>query len=437
MWKIAAGLLFMGFGLLRSFYILQQALRLTRVQEHFLDLTLPSILSLNSANNDDQDANHSRFAYAFVIGGCDPERLPTYQNYLFNIAVATRILRRLGSQADVVALFQMSQTATQLQLPTEDLQLLHTQNVKVYYIPQQTTGRESFYRTQLDKFRILGLTQYEKVLFMDGDIMPVCSLDRLMEFDKFQENVVMHGLYEPFNGGFFMLKTGHLEEVQQIIEKREAMTQLEYPYFDFDVGWGQNLINDPWKSERETGTNWTFLAGFADQGLLYYYTKYHRKSVSVLYRTGVAKHYGWNGTAVAEIGPFNDTVKHLYNETDPMVRLPGKHSRLAYPLNCFVHFTGASKPWLLGGAPKDCCVPETQNKSAKHFWMYELSELLREHGRTDVDLQTHWDQKKKKQRPPLGMYPTYSQVLNASSNILTPLQRVHPQPMGRIVPDTA
>jgi hypothetical protein len=435
-WKLAGGLMFIGLGLLQSLYHLQQSLQLSKLQEQFHDFTLPFLLfpntEVSSKNYYDQDDHdtYSRFAYAFVIGGCDPTNLPTYQNYLFNIAIAARNLKRLGSKADVVVLFQMSKTATDLQLPKEDLELLHAENVTVYYIPQQLTGRESFYRTQLDKFRILGLTQYEKVLFMDGDIMPLCNLDPFMEFEKFQENVVMEGLYEPFNGGFFMLKTGYLGEIQKVIEKREAMAaELEYPHFDFTIGWGQDLTYDPWVSLRETGTNWSFLAGFADQGLLYYYTKYHRKSVSVLHRDGGVRHYGWNGTAVTETGPFNETIDSLHNDTnlDSMIRLPGKHSRFHYPFNCFVHFTGNAKPWLLGGAPEDCCVPETQNKSAKHFWMYELSEILKEHGRTDVDIQSHWDQKKKRQRPALGLYPTYTQVINASSNIMTPLKRFRPR----------
>lgn len=139
-WKVAGGLLFVSVALLQSFYHLQQSFQLSKFQEPFVDLTLPFVLSPTARDDDDDDdgndAIHSRFAYAFVIGGCDPTNLPTYQNYLFNIAIAARVLKRLGSQADVVALFQMSQTATELQLPKEDLQLLHAQNFTVYYIPQ-------------------------------------------------------------------------------------------------------------------------------------------------------------------------------------------------------------------------------------------------------------------------------------------------------------
>ncbi len=343
---------------------------------------------------------------------------------MFSIAVAARILKRLGNKADVVALFQMSETATKLQLPNEDLQLLDSQNVIIYSIPPQK--RETFYRTQLDKFRILGLQQYEKILFLDGDIMPLCNLDPFLSSRQFQENVVIEGLREPFNGGFFLLKTGYLDEIQQIIAKREAKAaQLDYPHFDLTMGWGHNLINDPWTSELQSGTQWSFLAAFADQGLLYYYAKYHRKSVSVVHRTGAIAHYGWNGVAVTKIKPFHQTTDAFLNDDSPRIRLPGKHSQMKYPFHCFVHFSGLSKPWLKGGAPPECCRPNTQYKSAKHFWMYELSELLKEQGRTDINVRTHWKKRKKAHLPPLGFFPTYLQVVNASTNLLTPLTRVY------------
>ena len=146
----------------------------------------------------------SPFAYGFVIGGCDPGRIESYQNYLFNIAIAAKILRERGSTADVIALFQVSESAKTHELAPEDLRLLHALGVYVYYIPQQTHGQQSFYRTQLDKFRILGLTQYERVLFLDGDVMPIANLDYMFEMSvngTLQDNIVLQGIHEPANGG--------------------------------------------------------------------------------------------------------------------------------------------------------------------------------------------------------------------------------------------
>jgi len=40
-------------------------------------------------------------------------------------------------------------------------------NIKVEYIPKAED--ESFYRIMLDKYLTLGLVQYKRVLFLDGD----------------------------------------------------------------------------------------------------------------------------------------------------------------------------------------------------------------------------------------------------------------------------
>jgi hypothetical protein len=142
-----------------------------------------------------------RFAYAYVVGGCDPSNA-FYKAYLYNILVAARILRDEGSKADIVLMiqvrtlslivihpfillltrlqcFQMASQTDATVLPEEDSRLLEAMKIKVIYIPKSKT--ENFYTTMLDKFRILGLVEYDRILFMDGDVMPVTSLDYIME----------------------------------------------------------------------------------------------------------------------------------------------------------------------------------------------------------------------------------------------------------------
>jgi hypothetical protein len=381
----------------------------------------------------------SPFAYAFVIGGCDPDNESSYQNYLFNILIGAKILKERGSTADVVALFQVSSKAMRTRLPDKDSRLLHALGVYVYYIPQQAAGIESFYRTQLDKFRILGLTQYKRILFLDGDVMPLANLDYLFDFSAngiIQENLVVQGIYEPANGGFFMLEPGHLQQANDIVQWREQTgKQSPYPYFDAVVGWGHTLaVDDPWRSRGETGTNWTFLAAFADQGLLYYYTKYARQSVSIVLRNGTVENWALsndpdnstsaNGTIVrtvqlqsALVSPFDEAVK-----TSNRVILRGKHNMDGAPFHSFIHFTGTRKPWLS---------PPVESKNATllelncmasdtNYWFWKLMELDKEFN-IGLNFSSHWSTGE--QRPPLGMYPVYAQILNATSNLLTPLER--------------
>jgi hypothetical protein len=60
------------------------------------------------------------------------------------------------------------------------------------------------YRTMLDKFRILSLTECNRVLFMDGDVMARGSFDYLYHLSMsgtLGENVVVAGKTEPVKGG--------------------------------------------------------------------------------------------------------------------------------------------------------------------------------------------------------------------------------------------
>jgi hypothetical protein len=238
------------------------------------------------------------YAYAYVVAGCDPEQ-PSYRSYLYNIAIGTRILRLAGSRADVVVMIQMAHSSLTKKLPEQDARLLEAMKIRTLYLPP--SPHESFYRSMMSKFLILGFTQYKRVIFLDADVLPVADLDFLMELSEkgiLEENLIVMGRAEPANGGFFMLKPYHgaLDEINQLIQRRrESGKRYGYPYFDPVSGWGHVIENDSWQSKEEKGTNWTFWAAFADQGLLYHWTKYHRQSVSIAKGKRV-ENWGNNGT---------------------------------------------------------------------------------------------------------------------------------------------
>ena len=434
--------------LLASFFRIHKALHLHGLESALIHQQIvgdPSQASIETSKQQHVHNNNnstttltnltSPFAYAFVIGGGDPDNTPSYQNYLFNVLIATIILKHQGSTADVVALFQVSAKAKRTRLPHKDVRLLHALGVHVYYIPQQTAGQESFYRTQLDKFRILGLTQYQRILFMDGDVMPLANLDYLFELSvggTLQENVVMQGFFEPANGGFFMLRPGYLKEINDIIQWRERTGKtLPYPHFDPLVGWGQPLpMDDPWVSKKQSGTNYTFLAAFADQGLLYYYTKYVRRSVSIVLRNGTVENWASvdttlsNGTTLKSVqrqSVLHKPMEEAKQASNPLT-VAGKHNRYCTPMSSFVHFTGRGKPWLKK-CPKGLN-NSTKLESAERYWFWNLMELDKEL-EIGLNFSTHWSTGR--QRPSLGLWPNYRTVREAQSNLLTKLERDYPE----------
>lgn len=88
----------------------------------------------------------SPYAYAFIVGGINPQH-PSYRGYLYNILIAARILRKRGSQADIVAHFQMAYLSADDNLPAADVHMLQKLDIQIRYIEKSAT--ESFYEAQV------------------------------------------------------------------------------------------------------------------------------------------------------------------------------------------------------------------------------------------------------------------------------------------------
>ena len=216
-------------------------------------------------------AHAPRFAYAYVISGCNEEA--PHRNYLYDISISTYLQREAGSTADVIVYVQMAYESKLDELVEQDRNLLEAMNIYVKYIPK--TAEESFYRTMLDKFLILGLVQYERVLFMDGDVLARGNLDYLFDLSVrgiLKRNIVTAGKTEPANGGFFMLAPTNnaTDRMMAIIRDKEARgKKLPYPHWDENVGWGHEFEEGDFarfKNGRRVD-KWNFYGAFADQGM--------------------------------------------------------------------------------------------------------------------------------------------------------------------------
>lgn len=227
--------------------------------------------NVTSPYTHDLNSEH-RFAYAYVIGGVQPEN-PSYRNYFNDIMISTYNQREEGSKADVVIFVQMAYGSQYDSITSEDSRLLGAMNISVKYIPKSED--ESFYRIMLDKFRVLGLTEYSRVIFMDGDVMAMGNLDYLFELSVkgvLKENVVFAGTTEPANGGFFLVtpKNDSTKRIRTIIaSKEERGSKLPYPHWDNAIGWGHELEDGEYiqllnERKKLTGEEaWNFYGSFA------------------------------------------------------------------------------------------------------------------------------------------------------------------------------
>jgi len=120
-----------------------------------------------------------------------------------------------------------------------------------------------------------------------------------------KENIIFAGKTEPASGGIFVLtpKEGSWEHILDIIHKKEARgAAMPYPHWNGTIGWGHELEDgDEMEFLIKNNNNnkmWNFYGAYADQGLLYHWTKYEEKSVSIVFRQRI-QNWGYDGNGKA------------------------------------------------------------------------------------------------------------------------------------------
>jgi hypothetical protein len=194
-----------------------------------------------------RDSPPRKWAYAFLMAGVDSQK-PAYRGILYNILVAAEILKE--SQADILVMIQMSRNTKSTGLPPNEERWLRDMKVKIEYL--EIPPAQNFYQIQFEKFRILQHTEYSRIMYMDGDVMPYCVMDYLFELSDPQDsskapllkkNVVLSWTSEPAHGGLFLLspEEGDYDNIQKIIEQREEEAMKGTELFDGRKGWGHAI----------------------------------------------------------------------------------------------------------------------------------------------------------------------------------------------------
>jgi len=370
--------------------------------------------SPNEPSTENGPSGHSlpkkRWAYAFLMAGCDPD-VRGHVGYLMNILASSHMLRTSGSEADVVVMVRMSTKSKHDALIVEEEEWLRACGVKIKYLPRMNSEEaDSFYSAMLDKFQILDLTEYSRVIFLDSDVIPLCNMDYIFELSEggrvgngnvtLKENLVVAWKHEPSQGGFFMLRPGigELAELQEVVRVREEKSRnLTWPPFDEIDGWGHAIEpHDSWiQFNGKRGRKWDFYGAFADQGLLYHWVKYVKKKVSIVIKNRVENWdtnvmgNGEKGSLYMEISKDDVLVEHSCSTKDPFRR----GYMLAYPpYRDYHHFTGWGKPWR-------------GNDTEPHkLWFHTLQKVIGKYN-LSIDI---GDMRIGK--PPLGLYPTWHQM---------------------------
>ena len=335
-----------------------------------------------------------RYAYAVLVAGCNPDT-SSYRGFIYNVLVSAHVLQTTGSVADFIVMIRMKADSNHTKLPDDEERVFQRAGIIVHYLP--IVQADNFYSAMLAKFDILDFVHYDRILFMDADVIAMCNLDYLFHASMsgmLRENVVLAWQNEPANGGFFILQPGQKDQLDAIIQRQYDRRIREQVFFNESWGWGSPIEPpDYWiNGKGKHHTDWTFTAAFADQGLLYHWVKYHRRSVSIIFRDRIEE---WvNGTVKEE-------PNHLHSCLGEAGSYPfGERRRFRFsPSRDFIHFTGSGKPWL-------GYVPQLQaDNKAISLWFYHFRIM-----RAKWNLNVTDEEVIQLGSPPLGATPTKNQA---------------------------
>jgi hypothetical protein len=277
---------------------------------------------------------------------------------------------------------------------------------------------ESFAQLVYDKFLTINMTDYKRVMFMDGDMIPMTNLDYYFHLSdpeytdlptELKSNFIMASKGEPCNTGMFMVTPSKeaFDEYNKIIrDQLEIAKTLDYPYFDKRRGWGHNFIEakDWWEAVSKTSKKWSYHASHSDQGLMYQFAKYTRQDVSIAigdrvqnWKQGEQDKPTLESEVTGMLSKYQgELLRYQWSCNKPEADriqsdLEVMGWRCTPPYDSTAHFMGQTKPWKSSWASKDYTDYSFRQFAPKYYWFRELEELnVKLNMGLDMD---HWDSK--------------------------------------------
>jgi hypothetical protein len=301
---------------------------------------------------------HSKWAYVTLISGINPEL--RYRGFLYNAIIMRRSLLDLGSQADFIALLGFD--TLERTFFTEDLYLLRSYGIITCELARllDPSIALSFAEMALLKVAPYSFTQYERVQFFDGDVLPVRNMDC---FFSLKSNAFTKGAVSPLNSGWFLALP---DPAAYAFFKERALWRLGRDW-DINKGWGLAVPTDWSFRGGQACTQWSFNGADMDQGLFAHYFLLLRGGALVLDTE----------LQTALFYPEPSPAQRASGDPRPLPRPVALGEGLAScagnaPTRYFVHFTGRSKPWM---RPKHSILPSSSTGRSAARWMRLLDSL--------------------------------------------------------------
>jgi hypothetical protein len=289
------------------------------------DSSLSSLSSSSSEGVKNNARPPSPYAYITLLHGIDESF--KYRGYLYNIMIMKTALESLGSTADFLVMIGYTSDKN-TEVFKSDLDRLTSIGIKLVMLPRfLSTEKVNFAEMALLKITPWSLTEYQKIQFFDGDIMPIMNMDCYFEL---QQNTFNVGNASPLNSGWF-LAIPNLDDFEAL--KAKALKRLNEPW-DRTRGWGEPVPSWLGNSKGKGFPDWNFNGASLDQGLLTHYFVINHGRVVLINHKVLTRYDGLSK-------PSQVVSSNL---------LAPCQSRI--PTSAYAHFTGKSKPWLAPITPR-------------------------------------------------------------------------------------
>lgn len=283
----------------------------------------------NSNNNIeielDNNKKNSRFAYVTLISGIDNSF--KYRGFLYACMIMNKALKSFGSTADFIALIGYNQNDRKPFI--NDMNLLKKQGIIVHNLHRlvHSSNKLSFAEMALLKVTPWNFTEYDRIQFFDGDVMPTKNMDCFFQLSM---NTFTVGLVSPLNSGWYL---GIPNKNDYNILHEKSKWRLERDW-DKKLGWGDAMPKGMTYRGGKIVKEWEFNGADMDQGLLAHYFVINKGNAILI------------DTDLNQIRIFNKGIKYSNPEISSL-EITLKYCDGNIPTNFFAHFTGRSKPWML------------------------------------------------------------------------------------------
>ena len=361
--------------------------------------------------------NQSPYSYAWVLGAIHEDKW-SYKGFLWDIIISANLFRKQGSTADFWIFIRLSPGSKLDDLPPEDRRLLEAAGINIKLLDKPE--KESFAQLVFDKFLTINMTDYKRVMFLDGDLIPLVNLDYIFHLSDpdhtetptlIKPNLITASWREPCNTGMFMVEPSveaFAKYNDAVSKHREKAKKLPYPHFDYTEGWGRNFVEhgETWRSAKQNrAKRWRFHASHSDQGLMFYWSKYLIQDVTIVIGNIVE-----NWKRGPDVDPVKESeVEDLFapHQGKPLVhqfscdqantKKDEVHIKDRWrcfpPINGIAHFMGKEKPWKQArddsSMANNLLTRSYRYKAAKNLWFMELQEINTKY-RMGIDLE-NWN----------------------------------------------